>query len=66
MNDTEFRAILDWWMCSDPFRPVDAQVIVRDWLVREAGTRGYNGVIDAFHRHRVNDASPKSEVSKDG
>lgn len=51
MGSQEFRAILDWWMCSDPFpRPVNREII-DSWLTRESQERGYESIVDAYHRH---------------
>jgi hypothetical protein len=54
MSDQEFRAVLDWWMCSDPW-PVnpdgkDNQKTIGKWLEREAKQRGWTDLIEAFHR----------------
>lgn len=49
MNQAEFRAVLDWWMCSDPFPEVVNKQIVDDWLDREAKERGYTDVAGAYH-----------------
>lgn len=56
MNATEFRAVLDWWMCSDPWpKGVDREVIAR-LLTRESVTRGYTDWLDAYHRHKAEGA----------
>ncbi len=57
MNDVELRAVLDWWMCSDPWPQGVPETIVDDWLDRECRERGYDNVIDAFHKHLPTDAN---------
>jgi hypothetical protein len=49
MNNAEFRTVLDWWMCSDPFPEGVNKQIVDDWLDREAKERGYTDLIGAYH-----------------
>jgi hypothetical protein len=52
MNDREFRALLDWFMSSDPW-PVDggdSHELMTNWLDRAAKSRGYTGWVEAFHR----------------
>lgn len=52
MDDREFRALLDWFMCSDPW-PVeggDSHDLMSDWLNRAAKSRGYKDWVEAFHR----------------
>ena len=49
MNHAEFRSVLDWWMCSDPFPEGVNQQIIDDWLDREARERGYANTICAYH-----------------
>jgi hypothetical protein len=51
MNNTEFRAVLDWWMCSDPWCEQVPKTVIDDWLEREAHERGYGGVVEAYHDH---------------
>ena len=53
MNDQEFRAMLDWYMCSDPW-PVDpddngTHEMMTELLNRESRKRGYDGWVDAYH-----------------
>lgn len=55
MNATEFRAVLDLWMCRDNAAEVDAATI-HAWLYREATERGYTSVTDAYHRHKAEGA----------
>jgi hypothetical protein len=53
MNDQEFRAVLDWFMCSDPWpveRDDDSHEIVTNWLNNEAQVRGYDSWVVAFHK----------------
>lgn len=49
MNNVEFRAVLDWWMSSDPFPGFVNKQIIDDWLDREAKARDYPDVATAFH-----------------
>jgi hypothetical protein len=53
MTDTQFRALLDLVMCSDPW-PVNAanQVIVWVWMDIESIRRGYTDWVDAYHHFR--------------
>jgi hypothetical protein len=55
MNDQEFRAILDWFMCSDPW-PVppgdENHEIVTNWLNNEAQVRGYDSWVVAYHEFK--------------
>ena len=66
-TNEEFRALLDWWMCSDPW-PVrnlntltseeqhardDNKKHVDAFLARESNARGYAGVVEAFHEFKV-------------
>jgi hypothetical protein len=56
MSNRELRAILDWWMCSDPWPVTGAadrrnnKELVDNWLDRECKGRHYDGIIDAYHR----------------
>ncbi len=51
-TDLEFRAILDWMMCSDPWPVVGSnQSLVETWIERESIARGYSDHIDAYHKH---------------
>lgn len=52
MNSREFRAVLDWWIASDPF-PQLPQITVDEWLHNESVQRGYLGIIDAYHNHEA-------------
>jgi hypothetical protein len=50
MNGTEFRAVLDWWMVSDPWPSNQVpKEVIDDWLEREAQQRGYQNLIAAYH-----------------
>ncbi len=46
-----FRAILDWWMCSDPW-PANEQghIKIEAWLNEECKRRGYESWVDAYHQ----------------
>jgi hypothetical protein len=54
LTEDEFRALLNWWMCSDPW-PVPGPDGDRDhetmvnWLNRESRRRGFDGWVDAYH-----------------
>lgn len=53
MTNQEFRAVLDWHMCSDPW-PVEPdgegnQATITAWLNREAQERGFDSWVDAYH-----------------
>lgn len=64
MSDEEFRALLDLWMCSDPWPVTDISAhevrvcsdknhaLVTGLLDREATNRGYTDVVDAYHSHK--------------
>ena len=51
MTQREFRAVLDWFMCSDPF-PADADThaVVTEWLTQLAKADGWSDWVDAYHR----------------
>lgn len=52
MTDKEFRQVLDWYMCSDPWPAGEHnQTIISDWIAREATQRGFTDWVDAYHRH---------------
>lgn len=51
MDSLEFRTVLDWWMCSDPWPEGVSKEIVDSWLERHARECGYDGVVDAYHKH---------------
>jgi len=55
MEDEEFRALLDWFMCSDPW-PIpkdmvgdDHQATIEALLNKESINRGYADWVDAYH-----------------
>lgn len=50
MTPTEFRSVLDWYVCSDPFPPSVNQQVIEDWLDRESKARGYADRIVAYHQ----------------
>lgn len=50
MNQAEFRTVLDWWMCSDPFPEGVNKQVIDDWLNREAKERGYTDLVGAYHK----------------
>lgn len=56
VDDREFRALLDWYMCSDPW-PVepdksDSHETITRWLTRECRRRSFNGWVDAYYHFR--------------
>lgn len=51
MDSLEFRTVLDWWMCSDPWPESVSKDIVDSWLERESRERGHDGVVAAYHEH---------------
>lgn len=58
MDDREFRALLDWFMCSDPW-PVDggdSHDLMSNWLDRASKSRGYTDWVEAYHRAPTPDA----------
>lgn len=62
MTDEEFRALLDLWMCSDPW-PVmmrhsdeidmNNQQIIEEFLNKESKLRNYDDIIEAFHDFKL-------------
>jgi len=48
--DTEYVALLNWYMSSDPF-PTDpaTETVVKDILNEEAEKRGFDGWVEAYH-----------------
>ena len=51
MNDTEFRAVLDWRMTSDPWCDDVPREVIDDWIERECQMRGYASFAVAYHEH---------------
>lgn len=49
MNNEEFRALLDWFMCSDPWPESVPRTIVIDWITKECAQRGYDNWVVAYH-----------------
>jgi hypothetical protein len=51
MTQREFRAVLDWFMCSDPWPDgPETHAIVTDWLNNMATADGWDSWVDAYHR----------------
>lgn len=48
MNSKQFRAVLDWRMCSDPWPGGDEET-VDEWLNEMARTFGFEHWIQAYH-----------------
>lgn len=54
LGDTEFRALLDLVMCSDPWPLQDhAEATLKQLLDQAAWSRGYAGWINAYHEFEV-------------
>lgn len=49
MNDEAFRALLDIFMCADPWPSHAPQQPLEDFLNKEAKAHGYETWIDAYH-----------------
>jgi len=49
MNNVEFRTVLDWWMCSDPFPEGVNKQIVDDCSTARRRERGYIDLVGAYH-----------------
>ena len=50
MNDRVFRALLDLFMCSDPWpASQEAEAVVREYLNEESARRGFAGWVVAYH-----------------
>ena len=47
----ELRALLDWFMCSDPF-PTAMRDVIEEWLNRAANEFGYSDWLEAYHALR--------------
>lgn len=50
MNSKQFRAVLDWRMCSDPWPGGDEET-VDEWLNEMARAFGFEHWIQAYHEH---------------
>ncbi|MHB8123133.1 MAG: hypothetical protein ACYDG4_13365 [Desulfuromonadaceae bacterium] len=48
MNDAEFRALLDMFMCSDPY-PCEGHDEIESLLIEESEKRGFGDWITAYH-----------------
>lgn len=48
-NDAEFRTLLNWRMCSDPFPEGVNIQIIDDWIERLCQQRGYSDFATAYH-----------------
>ena len=48
MNKWQFRAVLDWRMCSDPWPGGDME-IVDSWLNEVAKEFGFDDWVQAYH-----------------
>ena len=54
MSNKEFRAMLDLFMCSDPW-PVeggDSEAVLKAMLHKESVARGYKDWIGAYHKEK--------------
>jgi hypothetical protein len=53
LTSDEFRALLDWFMCSDPWPAGDTtHATVEALLDRVSREYGYDGWVVAFHEHQ--------------
>ena len=50
MSNKHFRALLDWFMCSDPW-PADQKnhELVTEFIEDESTKRGYGCWVEAYH-----------------
>jgi hypothetical protein len=51
ISDLAFRALLDWFMASDPW-PLDdgnSRAVIFGFICAEASKRGYDDWIEAYH-----------------
>jgi hypothetical protein len=46
-----FRAILDWFMCSDPWPGGDHEAILK-WLTELSKQKGYPDWVGAYHEYK--------------
>lgn len=51
MDSFEYRAFLDFLMCSDPYPLDDGEEAVKGYANRQAVELGYSDWIDAYHNH---------------
>lgn len=52
MNPMQFRAVLDWYMCSDPWPDSDQNhQIITDWINQMSIDRGFAHWVEAYHDH---------------
>lgn len=52
MNSKQFRAVLDWRMCSDPWPGGDEETI-EEWMNEMARAFGFENWIQAYHELRA-------------
>ncbi len=54
VTEEEFRALLDWFMCSDPF-PIDKEQLeyVTNVLDKVSHSFGYDSWVDAYHKLKI-------------
>ena len=53
IDEIPLRAILDWYMCSDPWpvdEPFQNQEIVTEWLDTVCKAKGYTDWVEAYHK----------------
>lgn len=70
MNDVEFRAMLDLFMCCDPWPVPDDcdgeenHKTITEMLNRKARQRGYEGWVDAYHEFKLEPWEPPGTCLK--
>jgi len=53
IEEIPLRAVLDWYMCSDPWlvlEPYQNQETVTEWLDGVCKARGYKDWVEAYHK----------------
>lgn len=59
----EFRAVLDWYMSSDPFpTDSDTHAVVTEWLTNLAKAGGWGSLTEAYHRVPRSEATQSSST----
>lgn len=54
ISDRAFRALLDWYMASDPFPASDeTEAVIFGFIGAEASKRGYESWTVAYHEFEV-------------
>ena len=63
MKTEQFRAVLDWRMCSDPWPGGDMQA-VDEWLDAQSREFGYSDWLDAYHTLQSLPPVPRGVVER--